>query len=835
MDAAAQFDQAYAAHAAGDLQAAERGYRSLLTVHPAHFDALHMLGVAALQRGDAAGAADCIERALRVHPDVALAWQNLAAAYRGLGRPGDAADCLGRMMALSAETAPFLQAQADLSLAAGRHQAAHDIYARLLPAAPADPELLTGLGVACLRLRRHSDALQYLSQAVQSDAANLRAANNLGIAWQEMQRHDEALLAFDRLLQRAPDYAAAHNARALTLWRLGRIDEAERSYDQALECDPDYAEAWSNRGALHLHRGRIEQALQDYRRAIALRPAYAEAHNGMGAALAALNQIEPAIACYLDALKLSPDLAAAHNNLGVAQVGTGRMTGALSSFTRAVELRETDPATAADAYANRSDLWLRARRYPDAAADARAALAIDPGHPYTLGRALYAEMMQADWRLRAASVEALEGAIHAGRPAATPFLTLAVIDDPALQCTSACSYAARQVAAADGRLSHRPSARERISVAWVGSDFHEHATAHLMAGLLDCFDRSRFELLAYSYGPATGDRYQQRLQRAFDRYVDVRSLSDAETASAMRDEGVHIAIDLKGYTNQGRPGILGLRAAPVQLSYLGYPGTLGMHQIDYLIADAITLPPEHERHYTERIARLPCCYQCNDDRRTVSTRRYGRAELGLPEAGFVYCNFNSPYKITPQVFDVWMRLLSKTPRSVLWLLDDNADLAPHLRMEAAHRGLDPSRLVFAPRMPPDEHLARQVCADLFLDTWPVNAHTTASDALWVGLPLVTLECQAFAGRVASSLLHAIGAADCVTRSVADYESLALSLAIDPHRLAALRARFGSARTSSRLFDTRRYTRDFESLLTQIYERHIAGLTPASFTVQSIDC
>ena len=825
---ARQFQRAFAAHQAGDLAAARAGYAAVLKAQPLHFDAVHMQGVAALQAGEFAEAARSIERAVQIHQNVALAWNNLAAAYRGLGRPADAAECLARKLALAGEDAATLEALADLSLAAGRLRDAQRHYERLLALQPRHAGAAVGWGIALRELGQPNEALQSFERALAIDPTHLRAANNIGITLGEQQRHAEALAQFDRLLAREPAYAPAHNARALSLWKLDRLDEAEHAYGRAIEISPNYVDAYSNRGALLASRGRETEALHDYQRAIALQPRQAEAHNGLGALRASQHRIDEAIEHYRQAIACRPEFAQAHSNLGVALVELGQVQEALASYNRAIDLQHGSGSTAlADALANRGGLWARLRHYTEAAADARTALAVDADHPYTLGNALYFELMQCDWQQRAQSVALLEQRTAAGDAAATPFVTLAVCGGPALQLASARRYAAavyppREEAPLPAR------AQGRIRLAWLSADFHDHATAHLITGLLEQIDKTRFELTGLSFGPVTGDRYQQRLQRVFDRFIDVQRSSDADVAQRLRELGTDIAVDLKGFTNGGRPGIFSHRAAPVQVSYLGYPGTTGMPQVDYMIADHITVPAEHEMHYSERIVRLPHCYQCNDAGRAIAARRFSRAELNLPPTGFVFCCFNNSYKITPEVFDVWMRLLRQVDGSVLWLLQDNSGAVDNLRREASARDVTPERLVFAARLPVDEHLARHDCADLFLDTWPVNAHTTASDALWAGLPLVTLLGSAFAGRVAASLLHAIGRSDCVAVDTAGYEALALALARDPARLAALRSAVHRAREDSALFDTPGFTRDIERAFLHMHARQLAGLPPESF-------
>jgi predicted O-linked N-acetylglucosamine transferase (SPINDLY family) len=376
----------------------------------------------------------------------------------------------------------------------------------------------------------------------------------------------------------------------------------------------------------------------------------------------------------------------------------------------------------------------------------------------------------------------------------------------------------------------RRTAGDRIRIGYFSADYSGHATMHLMAGLLELHDRERFEVTGFSFGPVVQDAVRARVESAFERFVEVGNRSDREVAALSRELSIDIAVDLKGYTSEARPGIFAHRAAPVQVGYLGYPGTLGAGYVDYLIADRMVVPEGSEGYYQEKLVYLPDSYQVNDAKRRIAETRYERQELGLPREGFVYCCFNNNYKIMPAMFGVWMRILGRVPGSVLWLLEDNAQAAKNLRTAAEQQGVSSERLVFAPRVAAGEHLARHRCADLFLDTLPCNAHTTASDALWAGLPVLTCLGQGFAARVAGSLVRAVGLPELIAASLEDYEELAVQLAQDPRRLEGLRARLEANRGSAPLFDTARYARHLESAYTLIHARHRAGLPPASIEV-----
>ncbi|HMH18234.1 MAG TPA: hypothetical protein VK572_08810, partial [Burkholderiales bacterium] len=435
------------------------------------------------------------------------------------------------------------------------------------------------------------------------------------------------------------------------------------------------------------------------------------------------------------------------------------------------------------------------------------------------------------WHERGARVETLRGHVREGRSIVDPFAFLVACQELDEQKLCAEHYLADAlpeglpVPYRSGRVRH-----DKIRVAYLSSDFHEHATAQLAAGLFELHDRSRFETIGVSFSPDDGSEMRKRVSGSFGRFSDVRAMSDAEVAHLLRELEVDIAVDLKGYTKGSRPGILAHRSAPIQVSYLGYPGTMGAGFIDYILADEFILPPQHQGFYTEKAVYLPGSYQVNDSKKRIAERAPTRAEAGLPQEGFVFCCFNISYKIQPPMFDIWMRLLCLAPGSVLWLLRDNALAEENLRKEARARGVEPHRLVFASRMKLDEHLARHRLADLFLDTLPYNAHTTASDALWAGLPVLTCAGGAFAGRVAGSLLHAVGLPELVTQSLEEYEALALTLASEPPRLGEIRRKLERNRATAPLFDTDRFRRHLESAYTTMWDIWQRGEQPRAFAV-----
>jgi predicted O-linked N-acetylglucosamine transferase (SPINDLY family) len=453
--------------------------------------------------------------------------------------------------------------------------------------------------------------------------------------------------------------------------------------------------------------------------------------------------------------------------------------------------------------------------------------------PYLQGLLSLSLIKTCEWTAYDAGMNAVLQKVEAGRKAILNFPLLALTDSLELQRKASEIWVQDKHPFDDslGPLVKRAQ-RDKIRIGYYSADFHNHATAYLMAEFFEMHDRSKFELFAFSFGPDKQDGMRQRLTQSFDQFIDVSFNSDKEIAEFSRMLGIDIAVDLKGSTKDHRFGIFSYRAAPVQISYLGYPGTMGADYIDYLIADKIVILEAHQKHYAEKIIYLPDSYQVNDRKRVIADKTYTRQELGLPSEGFVFCCFNNNYKITPSVFDSWVRILKAVPNSVLWLFQDNPLAAINLRKEAKARGIDEARLVFAKSMPLDHHLARHSAADLFLDTLPYNAHTTASDALWAGLPLLTCMGESFASRVAASLLKAVGMPELIANTQEEYEATAIELAQNPDQLSALKQKLQSNCLSAPLFDTEKITRHIEQAYADVYERYHADLMPENIYVEN---
>jgi len=590
--------------------------------------------------------------------------------------------------------------------------------------------------------------------------------------------------------------AEPHYFRGCALQRLNRNEDAIAAFGEALAVRPGFIDALMARGVTRMTLNRYEDALEDFDAIIAAEPQNAGAWSNRGCILQGMNRNEDALACFEKASSLKPDFVE-------ALIGSGSLLATL-------------------------------KRFEEAASNYEKVLSLNPDIPYVLGNLALFRLQCCDWTRFDRDRAQITAGVKAGKPVIQPFINVTLSDSMAHQLQCARNSIAFQWPQQSRALWRGERyGHDKIRVAYISADFRDHAVARLVAGMFEHHDRSRFETIGVSLVPDDGSAMRARLRGSFDHFIDADRQSDEHVASLLRRMDADIAVDLMGFTSGCRPGLLSFRPAPVQVNFLGYPGTMGAAYVDYIVADAIVIPGDHRAFYTEKIVTLPDAYQCNDRRRTIADVTPSRADLGLPDGAFVFCCFNNSNKLTPELFAVWMRLLDQMDDSVLWLLEDNQAATHNLRREAAARGVAPDRLVFAPRVKPAEHLARHRAADLFLDTLPYGAHTTASDALWTGLPVLTCRGSTFAGRVGASLLRSAGLPELITSSLSEYEALALKLARDRDTLRALKQALAGNRDTCALFDTARFTRHFETALTAMRERQRDGKAPAHFAVDAV--
>jgi protein O-GlcNAc transferase len=652
------------------------------------------------------------------------------------------------------------------------------------------------------------------------------ALHLLGILNADTGDVDQGIVLIRSALAVDSSRSQAHYSLATALVKKGQVEPALSSLDRALALQPDLAEAWFVRGNVLQQAERLEESVESYRRAVDLRPAFPEAFNNLAAAERALRRVASAHQSADRALALRPDYAKALNNRGLILLDGRRTAAAVEDFRRAVDIDQNF----AEAWHNLGTALLQLRRFAEAR-DVFARLAVvAPGFRHVQGNLLFAKLSCCDWTGFDAAVEGVRQAVDRGEHATLPAAFLAICGSAASQLRCAALYSDAYFPPRTPPAFDRARSHDRIRVAYLSGDLGEHAITYLLAGVFERHDSSRFETTAISWDRRGTSGARRRVESAFTRFIDVTDSGDAEVAKLMRDLEVDIAVDLMGHTLGQRTGILARRPAPVQVNYLGLPATMGAPYIDYLIVDRYLVPEDQSMHYAERLILLPGCFQPNDDARTLPIEIKPRGAYGLPADALVFCCFNRNNKFVPSCFDVWMRLLGRVPGSVLWLLATDLTAADNLRHEAARRGIDAARLIFAGEEPYDAYLARYPHADLLLDTVPFNGGTTVSDAVSMGIPVLTCAGESFASRMAGSILCALGLPELVTHSLDEYSERALELAIDRARLAELRRSLLQRRGSRGFFDTDRYRLGLESAYAAMWERYTAGLAPADITI-----
>ena len=713
---------------------------------------------------------------------------------------------------------------------AGRLTEAVQLYGEVLRLQPLQFDALFLLGTAYSQTGRLEDAVQVLDAAVRVNPSSPDALYRRAYVLHRLDRFEEAILAYDALLAHTPRTAAVLNNRGAALSALGRHQEALHCYAEAIALEPRYADALNNRGNAYLLLNRYDEALASYDAALALNPNYIDALANRGTTLMQMKRYPEAIASFHAVLTRDANRMDAVEQRGRALSELHLYAEALPDLEKAAAAGPDRP----DLLYNRANAYSVLKRYEEAIRDAEAALALDPDYPYARGIAVHARLHCCDWQGLEEHRRHVSEGLRAGKRVLSPFEHVLISTDAAEQLRCARLWSEATCPTADTPLWRGDRYRhERIRVAYLSADFRLHPVAAHMAGIFEAHDRSRFETIAVSFTPEHTSALRTRLEAAFDRFEDVRTLSDFEIARKMQEWEIDIAVDLMGYTRECRTGILAHRPAPIQVNYLGYPGTMGAPYYDYVVADAVTIPESQKSYFSENVVWLPGSFFPNDAQRIAPAAAPSRRDLGLPEDGFVFCSFNGVQKITPEMFARWMRILKQAEGSVLWLPKPSGIAERNLRREAAAQGVGPERLVFAGFVPEEaNHLARLTRADLFLDTAPYGSHSTACDALHAALPLLTCPGMTFASRVAASLLRAAGMNELVASSPDDYEEIALRLACNPGALTALRERMKVSEKRAALFDSTRFCRKLEAGFSAMWERHRKGLAPADLTISA---
>ena len=761
-------------------------------------------------------------RAIIINPNDVGAHSNRGLTLQSLKRLDEAVASYDRAITINANYAVIHYNRGNALKDLSRLNDALTSFDRAIAINSNYAEAYSNRGAILRDLNRWDDALIDFNYAITINPNDVGAHFNRGITLQSLKRLDEAVASYDRAIAINANYAVIYYNRGNALRDLNRWEDALLSFDRALAINPGFAEAYSNRGLALKDLKRLDDALGSFDRAIAINPNYAEAYSNRGLMLNDLKRWDDALVSFDRAIAINPNYAEVYSNRGIALHGLNRLDDALISYDRTIAI---DP-NFIEAHYNRGLALQDLKRWDDALISFDRAIALKPDYDFLSGLILNARMQICHWDGFTAYLALLTDNIRNQDKVSAPFPMLALIDDPELHRNCATIHSNEKYP----RQSLLPMLNKypkhaKIRIGYFSADFRIHPLTYVTAELYERHDRTQFEIIAFSLGPDTKDEMNTRIKAGADQFYDVHAMSDKEIALLARRLEIDIAVDLGGHTKYARTFIFAMQAAPIQISYMGYPGTMGAKYIDYLIADPTLISQDNQRYYSEKIAYLPNTYWVNDTNKAVSKQILSRAEFGLPATGFIFCCFNSTYKITPSTFEGWMRILKQVEDSVLWLYVNHESAVNNLKKAALSNGVDDQRLIFANYMSNEDHLNRIQLADLFIDTFPYNAHTTTSDALRMGLPVLTRRGESFASRVAASLLNAIHLPELITASQENYESLAILLATHPEKLMIIKNKLAHNRARTPLFNTKLFARHIESAYLAMYDRYQEDLCP----------
>ncbi|WP_426615642.1 tetratricopeptide repeat protein [Bradyrhizobium sp. McL0616] len=863
-----KFRRAVDAFHANDLVKAERILQQIAKSAGNIFEVQHLLGVIKLVQGRFSDAELHLKAAVALNGSSDEALSNYGYALKALNRPQEALAYFTRALAVNPRNPlSYYNRGSILAEFARNYPEAIDQFDKAIAFNPNFADAYSSKGNCLEKLRRYEDALiaydKALSIKPDLEAAWLGRGNVLrnlkrydeafatydkassvkpgfenawvgrGDVLADLKRHDEAFAAYDKALSIKPDLENAWVARGHVFWSLRRYEEALAAYDKALSIRPDLENAWLGRGNVLCDLKRYDEAFAAFDKALAIRPDLAEAWLGQGNVLTELKRHDGAFSAYDRALSIKHDLAEAWLGRGNVLWGLKRYEEALAAFDKALSLKpDLDGA-----WVGRGNVFTDLRRYDGALAAYDKAASIRPDLEGIEGLRLYAKMNLCNWDDLDEEIGHLTAAIRAGKANSSPFALLSLTDSPDdhLRCARAW-VAAKLPQSSRAHSRGIPHQHDRIRVGYVSPDLREHPVGYLTAGVFENHDTDRFETYAFSIGPGDDSDLRKRLERSFHRFIDCQHMNDSEVLEAISDAQIDILVDLAGHTQNAMLQLFASNPAPIVVNYLGFAGTLGSRELsNYIIADHVVLPDSNSQYFEEKVVRLPGSFMPRDNKgQAIGEALPNRADHDLRPEWTVFCCFNNAYKINRSVFGCWLNILRNVGQSVLWLSDVGEIAKSNLRKEAQAAGVDPDRLVFAKRVASSsDHLARHRLADLFLDTLPYNAHTTASDALWAGLPVVTQIGNSFAGRVAASLLTAVGLPELITRTSEEYEALAIDLALDKQKLQGIRERLHGNRLTTPLFDAALYTKHLEAAYEAMYRRYQAGLPPDHIDIQAL--
>ena len=703
-------------------------------------------------------------------------------------------------------------------------------YEKAIEIDPNYSEAYSNLGITLQELGEVDKALVSFEKAFSLKPEKIETANIISSILTEINNPNTSINYYKKILKSSPElYIACFNL-GVSYQELGLIDKAINSYKKTLELNSDFVNAYLNLGLLLENTEKHEDAKNSLEKALKIDPDNTVILNNLGITLNSLERIDEAISCFESAINIAPNDFVGHFNLGMALKSSNKVAAAINSFQKAIEI---DPNNG-ESYYFLGELYRLSKQFNAALVSFEKAFLLNPNIDFLIGALLNTKMNLALWKDYEEHLEILINKISNNENVITPFSLMALVDDPRAQKIATQNYANLNFLQDTYSLPVNPySNHKKIRVGYFSADYHNHPTMHLMAELFELHDRKKFEIYAFSFGPNQQDKWRQRASLSFDKFIDVRLKSDAEISTLCKEIEIDIAVDLGGYTHSTRTGVFANFAAPIQVNFLVYPGTMGSNYFDYIVADHTLITPENKDQFSEKIVFMPDSYQSNLSVREISNEIISRQELGLPEKDFIFTCFNSIHKITPQTFESWMRILKSVDGSILWLYCNNEDATLNISETAYRFGVDGNRIIFAKHLPVEEHLNRIDKADLFLDTLPYNAHTTASDALRMGVPVLTLIGKSFASRVAASLLNAVNMPELITSTREQYESLAIELALNSEKLGSIKKKLAQNLPSSALFDCQTFTNNLELAYFKMHQKSISGLNPDHIVVRDL--
>jgi protein O-GlcNAc transferase len=833
------FQKGYKYHQSGNLAAAATFYLKILDKQPDHTDTIFLIGTLHLQQGNLDAATVFLKKIIELKPNYVTAYNNLGTALQKSGKLDEAIDNYRLAIKLKPDYAEVHKNLGNALREKGKLDEAIASYRQAIVLNPNDADAHNDLGATLQKSGNLDEAIERHRQAIRLNPDCAMAYGNLGAALQEQGKLDEAIASHRQALSLKPDHAATHNNLGTTLQEQGKLDEAIASYRQALSLKPDYVEAYYNLGnALKIH-GKIDEAIKSYEQAISLEQNHASAYVNLGTAFQGQGKSNDAISCYKKAIEIKPDYVNAYYNLGNAFQGQGELNEAISYYQKALELKPDY----AEAYNNMGAIFQDQGELNEAISCYQKALELKPDSAETYSNLFHQFQQTCAWQKIECMAAKLDNfttkALDKGtKTAETPLVSLARHTDLSRNFDVAKSWSCdieRSISNLKNHFPHdiRKSRKTKIFVGYLSNNFRNHPMAHLTLSLYGLHNRDEFKIFCYSYGEDDGSYYSARIRQDCDKFVDIRNLSHIDAARCIYEDQVDILVDLKGHTRGNKLEISALRPAPVQVRYLGLAGTTGADFFDYIITDRIITPEDHVQYYSENLAYLPHCYQVNDRTQEISNKDWKKSDFGLPEDSFVFCSFNQGYKIEPVMFNTWMNILRQVPEGVLWLQRENEITEKNLRHEVERRGVESTRLIFSGKLSKDQHLGRLRFADVALDTRIVNGAITTSDALWAGVPVITLQGGSFPSRMSSSILTAIGLPEFITHTLEEYESLAIDLVHNSGKLQTIRQKLMKNLSTEPLFDTPRFTKNLEKTYKEMWKIFMAGGRPRQIDV--VEC